>query len=64
MALPPFCPELQGMSALAPRRLGALPPATGGRQFKVLLTTRSPQQLSLFALLAPMAAQPKGSRTA
>ena len=63
MALPTFRPELQGMSALAPRRAGALPPA-GGRQFKVLLTTRSPQQLSLFALRAPTAAQPKGSRTA
>ncbi len=63
MALPAFRPELQGMSALAPRHHRALPPTTGGRQFKVLLTTRSPQQLSLFALLAPTP-QPKGSRTA
>jgi|CXWK01.1.fsa_nt_gi hypothetical protein len=63
MALPVFRPALQGMSALAPRRRGALPPTTDGRQFKVLLTTRSPQQLSLFALPAPTP-QPKGSRTA
>ena len=44
MALPTFRPELQGMSALAPRRAGALPPA-GGRQLKVMLKTRTPQQL-------------------
>lgn len=62
MALTPPRPELQGMPSLS-RRAVAAPPNSGGRQFKVLLSTRAPQQLPLFGLLAPLP-HPKGSRTA
>ncbi len=63
MALPPPRPVLQGMPSLARHAVTAVPPYAGGRQFKVLLSTRAPQQLSLFGLLTTLP-QAKGSRTA
>jgi hypothetical protein len=51
------------MPSLARHAVTAVPPYAGGRQFKVLLSTRAPQQLTLFGLLTTLP-QAKGSRTA